>query len=256
VDYDTFVTTVAEAAHLDRDRAERAVRATLQTLADRIARGEAADLAAELPPEAAAWLATGTPAQGWDLDEFLRRVAQREGVDPGTAAAHASAVFLALWRAVSGKEFDDMMAELPREYDRLLPKGRPAEVAELDIFLDKVAERARLDRHGARRAAEAVLETLAERIAGGEVDDLIQHLPAELRPPLERGKRTTGGEPRRMHVDEFIGRISEREGITFEQAAAHARAVLSTLHEEIPDSEFHDLTAQLPHEYDALLAAP
>jgi uncharacterized protein (DUF2267 family) len=254
VDYDTFVTTVAEAAHLDRDDAERAIRATLQTLADRIAPGEAADLATELPPEAAAWLATGTPAQGWDLDEFLQRVAEREGVDAGTAAEHARAVFLALSRAVSGKEFDDMMAELPREYDRLLPKGRRIEVADLDAFLEKVAERAQLDRDGALHAAEAVLETLAERIAGGEVEDLIQHLPAELQPPLRRRMEATGGEPRRMHLDEFLKRVAEREGVTFDQAAAHARAVLSTLHEAIPDGEFHDLTAQLPHEYDALLA--
>jgi uncharacterized protein (DUF2267 family) len=125
VDYDAFVTTVAEAAHLDRDGAERAIRATLQTLADRIAPGEAADLAAELPPEAAAWLATDTPAQAWGLYDFLRRVGEREGVDPGTAESHASAVFLALGRAVSDKEFEDMLAELPREYDRLLPKAHP-----------------------------------------------------------------------------------------------------------------------------------
>jgi uncharacterized protein (DUF2267 family) len=125
VDYDTFVTTVAEAADLDRDGAERAIRATLQTLGDRIASGEADDLAAELPPDAAPWLATNTPAEAWDLDQFLRRVAEREGVDVETAESHASAVFLALGRAVSGKEFDDMLAELPREYDRLLPKAHP-----------------------------------------------------------------------------------------------------------------------------------
>jgi uncharacterized protein (DUF2267 family) len=255
VDYESFVITVAEAAHLDLDAAERTVRATLQTLGDRIAPGEAADLAAELPAQAAGWLATDTPAQPWDLDEFLRRVAEREGVDPATAAAHAGAMFLALWRAVGRSEFDDMTSELPREYDQLLPKGREIEVAELDVFLRKVAERAQLDRDAARRAADAVLETLAERIAGGEVDDVVEHLPAELQQPLRRARQTTGGQPLRLHVDEFLERIAEREGVNLDRTAAHARAVLSTLHEEIPDGEFHHLTAQLPHEYDSLLAA-
>jgi uncharacterized protein (DUF2267 family) len=124
MDDDRFVTTVAEFAGTDRDGAERAIGATLQTLAERIAEGEARDLAAELPPRAAAWLATTTPAEGFDLDEFLRRVAEREGVDDATAERHAHAVFAALGRAVSDDEFDDMMAELPREFDRLLPRGR------------------------------------------------------------------------------------------------------------------------------------
>jgi uncharacterized protein (DUF2267 family) len=255
VTYDEFLQTVADAAHVDREAAERAVRATLEVLAERIAEGEARDLATELPPEAAGWLSTGAgPAQGFDLKEFLRRVASREHVDEATAERHASAVFLAVGRAVSDDEFDDMMAELPREFDRLLPKGRPVEVVDADIFLGKVADRTGLDRRGARQAAEAVLQTLAERIAGGEVDDLVEHLPSELHAPLEHGKQEAGGQPRTLSVDEFLQRVADREGVTFDQAAKHARAVLTVLHEEIPDSEFHDLTAQLPHEYDSLLA--
>lgn len=125
VDYQEFLTTVAEFGGLDRDDAERATRATLQTLAERIAEGEARDLAAALPPETAAWLATKTPAERFDLEEFLRRVGERAGVDPTGAERYASAVFAALGRAVSGDEYDDMVAELPRQFDRLLPRGRP-----------------------------------------------------------------------------------------------------------------------------------
>jgi uncharacterized protein (DUF2267 family) len=254
VDYQELLSTVAEFAETDRDAAERAVRATLQTLGERIAPGEAADLAAELPPEASAWLATTTPADPFDVEEFLRRVATRAELDPPAAERHATGVFVALARAVSGKELDDLMAELPREYERLLPRGRPYEVPSLDVFLGKAAERAGLDRAGARQATEAVLETLAERIAGGEVDDLVDSLPAELRPPLERGKQATGGDPLRMPADEFLKRVADRERVDLDLAARHTRAVLATLHDQIPDSEFHDVVAQLPHEYDALLA--
>jgi uncharacterized protein (DUF2267 family) len=255
VDYEGFLTTVAEAAHVDRDAAERATRATLQTLAARIAPGEAQDLATQLPPELGPWLATDTPAEGFDLDEFLRRAADREGIDDlALAERHASAVLLALGRAVSGDEFDDMASELPREFDRLLPKGRPIEVPALDVFLGKVARRARIDGEDARRATEAVLETLAERIAGGEVDDLIARFPVELHAPLARGEERSGGQATRMPVEEFVRRVAEREGVTVDQATEHARAVLATLREELPDTEFHDVTDQLPHEYDALLA--
>jgi uncharacterized protein (DUF2267 family) len=50
------------------------------------------------------------------LDEFLRRVAEREGVAPLQARGHASAVFATLREAVSPKEFLDMTAQLPAEF--------------------------------------------------------------------------------------------------------------------------------------------
>jgi uncharacterized protein (DUF2267 family) len=41
-----------------------------------------------------------------------------------------------------------------------------------------------------------VLEALADRICAGEVDDLGQELPAEVRPALERGKARSNGASR------------------------------------------------------------
>jgi uncharacterized protein (DUF2267 family) len=110
------------------------------------------------------------------------------------------------------------------------------------------------DHDGASRATEAVLETLAERIAGGDVDDLIVRLPLHLHPPLKRGKEHTGGKAVRLSVDEFVSRVAEREGVSLEDAREHARAVLTTLREVVPDAEFRDVTAQLPREFDELLS--
>ena len=100
----------------------------LQTLAERIDRGEARDLAARLPAEVAPWIATTSPAEGFDVDEFVRRVAQREGVDEPTAYGHARAVLDALDRAVGPDELADVAAELSNDYAALLPRGPDVEI--------------------------------------------------------------------------------------------------------------------------------
>jgi uncharacterized protein (DUF2267 family) len=50
------------------------------------------------------------------LEEFLTRVATREGVDHEEAKRHARAVFAALRQFVPGKEIHDVESELPAEY--------------------------------------------------------------------------------------------------------------------------------------------
>jgi uncharacterized protein (DUF2267 family) len=256
--FEAFITVVERGARLDRAAAERAVRATLQTLGERIAPGEAAQLAAELPPELAPWVATNTPAERFDLDEFVRRVAERAGVDPASAERQAAAVFTALQRAVSRKELHDVIEELPTpEFARLLPAGPALRVMEIDDFLDRVAKRAGIDRAAAERATDAVLETLAERIAAGEVRDLLVRLPLELHDALRRGAQHGDGAAVPMSFDEFIRRVAEREGGDVDPllgAREHARAVLVTLREAVGDDEWFDVTVQLPREYDAVLA--
>jgi uncharacterized protein (DUF2267 family) len=85
------VTLVSQHAEVGLESAERATRAVLQTLAERIAGGEARDLAERLPPQLAPWLATDEPAERFSMDEFIRRVAQRER-HPDAAREHAGAV--------------------------------------------------------------------------------------------------------------------------------------------------------------------
>jgi uncharacterized protein (DUF2267 family) len=256
LDYAGFIETVASAAHISRDVAERAARATLRTLGERITRGEADDIAAQLPPEAAPYLeSTARGAEAFDVDEFVRRVAERAAVGIPDAERLASAVFLALGRALSPDEMDDLAAQLPRDILRLLPAGDAPSSAPASAFVERVAARAGLDHDLARRATDAVLETLAERIAGGEVDDLIAALPVELHPPLKRGKARTGGKATRMSLEEFVRRVAEREGAIRDDALNHARAVLTALRESVPDGEFYDITDQLPRDFDAVLPA-
>jgi uncharacterized protein (DUF2267 family) len=252
--YDDFLTIVELAADIGRDDAERATRATLETLAERIAAGEARDLVDELPPEVAPHLATTTDAERFGLDEFLRRVAEREGTDVPTARRHARAVFAALGRTLSRQELADLEAELPKDFAPLLPAGPDIEVVSAETFLQYVADHAATDAKAARRATEAVLETLAERIAGGEVDDLISRLPLELHEPLRRGREHSGGKATRMGLDEFVRRVAEREGVDPLTAREHTRAVFLALREAVGDEEFFDVKAELPAEYAPVLA--
>jgi uncharacterized protein (DUF2267 family) len=253
LDRDRFIELAAQWADVGFDSAERAVRATLATLGERIDRGEAQQIAERLPPEIAPWVATTGPAQGFDVDEFLRRVAEREGVGIGEAERQARAVFRVL-RHVLEQEFDDVVAELPKDFAPLLRMPPVAEVTSADVFLKRVSERTGLDADEAERATEAVLETLAERIAGGEVRDVISRLPARFHDALKRGDELTGGKAIRMSVGEFVARVAEREAITSDEAREHLRAVLRTLHEALGDDEWSDVVVELPREYDAVLA--
>ena len=72
-----------------------------------------------------------------------------------------------------------MAAQLPAEYEPLLPAagvGRHGAAGEPDDLALRVAELAGLEPEAARRAADAVLETLAVRILAGEVEDLKREL--------------------------------------------------------------------------------
>lgn len=257
--YEPFLEVVEQKAHRSREDAERAARATLQTLAERISAGQARDLAEQLPSELAPWVATTGGAEPFDVDEFVRRVAEREGTEVARAERDARAVFAALGRCVRRrKEIDDLVSELPRSFGPLLDEAqwRFDHVMPAETFLAKVADRAGLDPGGARRAADAVLETLAERIAGGEVRDLVAQLPAELHEPLKRGDALSQGAARRMPVEQFVLHVAEREGVTAGEALRHARAVFATLREAVAEEEFLDVTAQLPRDYAAVEARP
>jgi uncharacterized protein (DUF2267 family) len=164
-------------------------------------------------------------------------------------------VFLALGRAVSPRELADVRAELPADFQPLLagtPGPHPS-IMTVELFLQRVADRAGVPPEEARRAADAVLETLAERIAAGEVEDLLAQLPVELHGPLRRGaERHRDAE--RLPLDGFLQRVAGRADVPLERAREYARAVFATLREAVTDREFYDLSAELPREYGELLA--
>jgi uncharacterized protein (DUF2267 family) len=100
--------------------AENAITAVLQTLSECLSRGEANDLAAQLPEELQPALQhSAEDAERFSLEEFYRRVVEREGVDSDTARNDASAVMQVLGMTVTHGELDKVMAQLPAEVNVL-----------------------------------------------------------------------------------------------------------------------------------------
>lgn len=253
MDYVTFISAVQESLAVDRERVEPAVAATLRTLADRLSRDEARHLVELLPPEIGPLLFHGgTTVDRLDIDAFLERVAEREDVDLATARHDAALVLAVFARAIGPDEFDRLAATLPKDFAPLLPRGPDVGSAAFDTIVTKVAQRADVDREGARRALEVVLTTLAERIAPGEIDDLVARLPIELHPLLKEARERNPGTASHVSLEEFLERVAQREGTSVAEAERHARAVLTTLREAVGDDEFFDVTVQLPFGYGAL----
>ncbi|WP_285781187.1 DUF2267 domain-containing protein [Microbispora sp. NBRC 16548] len=259
MEYEEFLEIVSRQTGLDAEGAQRAIRATLETLARRLSKGESRDLLRQLPAELKPWIYTEAGSEAFDVDEFLRHVAEREQVeDIEEAERHARAVFWALGAALDAKEVANLAADLPEDFDPLVAEAqrRQVRVMPASEFLTRVARRTGLDAGGAERATAAVLETLAERIAAGEVRDLIRELPVRLHPPLRRGTADRTGTAKRMPLEEFLRRVAEREGVPVDRAREHAAAVFATLREAVTTKEFFDVTVQLPDEYWTLIPGP
>jgi uncharacterized protein (DUF2267 family) len=112
-------------------------------------------------------------------------------------------------------------------------------------FIKTEAEVAGLPKDQAESLAHATLRTLADRITGGEADDLAAQLPQPLKEDLLKDR----DEAEAFDVDEFIRRVSERAHVDPDTARTGAVAVMSTVRQAVTPGEFDDVTAQLPQEY-------
>jgi uncharacterized protein (DUF2267 family) len=264
--YTRFIATVEREADVPHDQAERAVTATLETLAERISGGEAHDLAEQLPPQLQRLVDrhAGDGPRPLSAEDFFQRVQLREQVPIMEAEDHVRAVFAALRQTIDPKEIADLASELPRELEMLLFDDLPLDDLDEGVarsspssaqdFVARVARRTGLDEEGAWRATDAVLELLAFRLAAGETDDLEQRLPPELHAPLERGKADKPSPSAHwLPLKQFLMAVAEREGVTRSEARLHVRAVFETLAEAIGDDEAGDVISELPAEFRSLV---
>jgi uncharacterized protein (DUF2267 family) len=262
--YDRFIALVSDLTSLPAPETEIAVRAVLETVAEQLSDEDRRSLADRLPKALRSSLEQ--PGSGEQLRHgaFLHRVAEREGVSAGsderlalkTAEHHIWAVMDAVRLLLPPNEFEAIVERLPDDARQVLRTPRPHAhgAGTLDAFINRVANAARFDRERAMRATEAVLETLGEHLAAGEVRNLEPLLPAELRPALELGELNTGGKASRFDVGEFVTLVAEREGgLPYEDALDDTRFVFRALRDTLPQKEIDDILAELPREYDDLL---
>jgi uncharacterized protein (DUF2267 family) len=118
-------------------------------------------------------------------------------------------------------------------------------------FVGQVQHRARLGTQGeAVRAIHATLETLGERLFGGEAHNLAAQLPQEIGDYLERPIESES-----FDLDEFYDRVAMREGVDLPDALYHARAVIEVLREATSPDLMNKVMAQFPEEYTVLFDA-
>ncbi|WP_271218063.1 DUF2267 domain-containing protein [Streptosporangium carneum] len=255
MDYEEFIDTLKQYADLGTEEAERAVRATLETLGERLPYGGSGNVLQRLPARVKPWIHAGRDPGSFDVDEFLRRVAEREEVDVEVAARHAREVFWLLGEAVEPEAVADMAACLPEDFDSLIAEAqrRDVQIMPAEEFLVRVASRADLDAAAAHRATEAVLETLAECVAAGRAENLIGELAVPLHEPLKRGRAAGLPTSEWMPLDGFASRVAERQGVQPDEGRRQVQAVFTTLREAITEKGFLDVMLGLPEEYRTLL---
>jgi uncharacterized protein (DUF2267 family) len=126
VNYHDFVGQVHHRAEMASEQeAVSAIRATLETLAERVTKGEATDVAAQLPEELGRYMQQAAKDQPdrFDLQEFFTRTAVREGVDLPVSTYHARVVVEVLDEAITADEMADLRSQLPDTYAPLFEAG-------------------------------------------------------------------------------------------------------------------------------------
>ncbi len=120
-----------------------------------------------------------------------------------------------------------------------------------DQFVGQVHNRGRFASDGdAMRAIHATLETLGERLFGGEADNLAAQLPPELGHYLREPAVSES-----FSLDEFFNRVALREGVDLPIAVYHARVVIEVLKEAVSPALMDKVLDQLPEEYDSVFKA-
>jgi uncharacterized protein (DUF2267 family) len=116
-----FIAEVKNLAELNsHEDAQKAIGATLEALRERLAGEEPSDLSAQLPPEIAPYLEGLGGQESFSVEEFYKRVAQKEGVGKDEAVRHARAVATVVQTAVTEGELDDVRSQLGDGYKELL----------------------------------------------------------------------------------------------------------------------------------------
>lgn len=106
-----------------------------------------------------------------------------------------------------------------------------------------------------------MLEILAERIAAGQVADLMAQIDPLLHPPLRQGMAPATPGARRMSLEDILRQVAAREGTGADEEALlsqvfeHAHAVVGTLSEAVSHKEWFDIVVELPEDHRPLMPA-
>ncbi len=122
--YHRVVTAIADAAALDRDRAERALLLGACMLCRRLVPQEAEDLIAQLPSMLQPRLekCLDGPDRAVTSDAIRDQLARSLGLDLEQASVTMKAVFKTIGETVSAGEIEEVRGQLPEEMKHLFPQ--------------------------------------------------------------------------------------------------------------------------------------
>jgi uncharacterized protein (DUF2267 family) len=122
---------------------------------------------------------------------------------------------------------------------------------QMNEFVGQVQHGARLpNAELALNATRATLETLAERLGAEESRHLASQLPEGIGRYLDRREASAEN----FSSDEFLKRISAREGVDPPDSISHTRAVLDTLQHAVSGREMRNVLKRLSTDYARLFA--
>lgn len=125
--FDDLINRVQEQTKLDTSEEAIAVtKAVLETLGERLDRKVRNGVAAQLPDELKDFLlARSNQTERYDLAEFYNRVGARADLKYQDAAERTSQVVAVLQQALPSGEIQDILEDLPPEYEALFEKEFP-----------------------------------------------------------------------------------------------------------------------------------
>jgi uncharacterized protein (DUF2267 family) len=114
------------------------------------------------------------------FEEIVRKVGERAGIDDRFEAERVTvAVVQTLCDRLSGKEANDLLAQLPSALRELVAVSPSPLPLTLDEFVHRVAERLDVTDEEAGSYARAVFATLREAVTRGELQDVVAELDPE-----------------------------------------------------------------------------
>jgi uncharacterized protein (DUF2267 family) len=197
-----FLLRLQERLGVDEATAAQAAKAVFAALWLTIGPEEFEDVRAQLPLDFyeliddAIALVTPPIRPPMPADEFIRRVAERAGIDPDQARRATEATFEVLAIRITAGEIDDIKPLLAPELRPALERGiaesgPQAVTMALDALLAKIARLEGTTNEQAEDHARAVLAVLREAIGEKEFRDIVAQFPEEYTRILLRRPRAT-----------------------------------------------------------------
>ena len=118
---------------------------------------------------------------------FIKHLCERGGMSPSVAEQAAVSVLCALELRIFGEEAQDLEAQLPRKLTELLHRcerhesGPPQRKFGRAEMLRMVGEELSLQPEAVEPVIRAVLDAVRDQVSEGEVEQVMQQPPADLR---------------------------------------------------------------------------